>query len=99
MGSVRVDGLESAYPGAAGYNLYSADGVTLFQHDGSEYRNITGAMKLTAWPGVTTRQTPTELHPTKTGVDIPVLMISLPEQPMVKEILPPVSSIRKLMRK
>ena len=63
MGSVRVDGLESAYPGAAGYNLYSADGVTLFQHDGSEYRNITGAMKLTAWPGVTTRQTPTEPHP------------------------------------
>lgn len=63
MGSIRVDGLESAYPGAAGYNFYSADGVTLFQHDGSEYRTITGAMNLTAWPGVTTRQTPTVLKP------------------------------------
>lgn len=63
MGSVRVDGLESAYPNAAGYNFYSADGVTLFQHKGNEYRNILGAMKLTAWPGVTTRQTPSKLRP------------------------------------
>ena len=63
MGSIRVDGLESAYPGAAGYNFYSADGVTLFQRDGSEYRHIIGAMNLTAWPGVTTRQTPTALKP------------------------------------
>lgn len=63
MASYRVDGLESAYPGAAGFNLYSADGVTLFQSKGDEYRNILGAMKLTAWPGVTTRQTPVALQP------------------------------------
>lgn len=63
MASYRVDGLESAYPGAAGFNFYSADGVTLFQDSGDEYRNILGAMKLTAWPGVTTRQTPVKLNP------------------------------------
>lgn len=63
MASFRVDGLESAYPMAAGYNFYAADGVTLFQKEGQEYRNILGAMKLTAWPGVTTRQMPTPLLP------------------------------------
>ena len=63
MASYRVDGLESAYPGAAGFNFYSGDGVTLFQNSGDEYRNILGAMKMTAWPGVTTRQTPVPLKP------------------------------------
>lgn len=63
MASYRVDGLESAYPGAAGFNFYSADGVTLFQSSGDEYRNILGAMKLTSWSGVTTRQTPVKLNP------------------------------------
>ncbi|MCD7973044.1 MAG: hypothetical protein LUG18_10350 [Candidatus Azobacteroides sp.] len=61
MASSRVDGLESAWPVAAGYNFYSADGVTLFQRDGEGYRKILGAMDLTAWPGVTTRQTPVPL--------------------------------------
>lgn len=65
MASNRVDGLESAYPNAAGYNFYSADGVTLFQKNGVGYREIIGAMTLTAWPGVTTRQTTSELLPTE----------------------------------
>lgn len=63
MASRRTDGLESAAPGAAGYNFFIADGATQFARNGDEYLRGMGATNLTSWPGVTTRQTPLELHP------------------------------------
>jgi hypothetical protein len=62
MSSSRTDGLESAYPFAAGYNFYACDGSVLLERDGGEHKLALGAYKLTAWPGVTARQVP-ELKP------------------------------------
>jgi hypothetical protein len=62
MSSGRTDGLESAYPGAAGYNFYACDGTVLLEREGGEHRKALGAYNLTAWPGVTARQVP-ELKP------------------------------------
>lgn len=62
MSSSRTDGLESAYPGAAGYNFYECDGSVLLEREGGEHRKALGAYRLTAWPGVTARQVP-ELKP------------------------------------
>ncbi|MEI6422396.1 MAG: polysaccharide lyase family 8 super-sandwich domain-containing protein, partial [Lentisphaerota bacterium] len=63
MASSRVDGLESSCMGAANFNFYSCDGVTLLQRQGNEYAKAIGAFNLTSWPGVTTRQTPETLKP------------------------------------
>lgn len=63
MASRRVDGLESAFPVAAGFNLFTADGATNFQRSGDEYNRLMGAMKLTALPGITMRQVSKELKP------------------------------------
>lgn len=63
MASFRCDGLESAYGFAAGFNFFTCDGATLFQRTGNEFRSVTGALDLTAWPGVTARQTPEKLLP------------------------------------
>lgn len=56
MASVRCDGLESATNMADEYNFYTADGLTLFQKSGDEYRRIIGASDVTASPGVTARE-------------------------------------------
>lgn len=63
MASRRVDGLESSWPAAAGFNFFTNDGVTLLQRRGNEYAEAIGAFTLTAWPGITARQTPTPLVP------------------------------------
>ena len=55
MASVRCDGLESAFPGASGFNFFAADGATFFQKNGDEYHKVIGAMRLSAWPGITAR--------------------------------------------
>lgn len=56
MASVRCDGLESAPEMADKYNFFTADGATLFQKNGDEYRTVFGAWDVTAMPGVTARQ-------------------------------------------
>ncbi len=63
MSSFRVDGMESAWPVADGFNFFVTDGATMFMRDGTEYGRSIGAIDLTAWPGVTTRRTPVELKP------------------------------------
>lgn len=63
MASRRVDGLESAAGMADGYNFYTADGLTLFQRSGNEYRPIMGAWDVTASPGVTAREGAGRLTP------------------------------------
>ncbi|MFZ4777146.1 MAG: polysaccharide lyase family 8 super-sandwich domain-containing protein, partial [Terrimicrobiaceae bacterium] len=62
MSSSRTDGLESAYPTAAGYNFYACDGSALLERKGGEHKLVLGAYNLSAWPGVTARQVP-ELKP------------------------------------
>lgn len=56
MASVRCDGLESAPDMADAYNFFNADGMTLFQKTGDEYRKVFGAWDITASPGVTARE-------------------------------------------
>lgn len=56
MASVRCDGLESAINIADEYNFFTADGMTLFQKSGDEYRPVFGAWDVTAAPGVTARE-------------------------------------------
>ena len=56
MASVRCDGLESATNIADEYNFFTADGMTLFQKNGDEYRPVFGAWDVTAAPGVTARE-------------------------------------------
>lgn len=56
MASIRCDGLESAHTFADAYNYYTADGSTLFQKSGDEYRKAFGAYDVTAFPGVTARE-------------------------------------------
>lgn len=63
MASHRKDGLESTVSPAAGYNLFTNDGHTLFYRDGKEYSEAMGAWNLTALPGVTARQGEAALHP------------------------------------
>lgn len=63
MSSVRCDGIESAPPGADGYNFYPTDGMTLFQKRGDEYKIMVGAMDVTATPGVTAREGMDRLEP------------------------------------
>lgn len=63
MASVRCDGLESACNFADEFNLFTNDGLTLFQRNGDEYRKIIGAMDLTAMPGITAREGMDKLTP------------------------------------
>lgn len=56
MASIRCDGIESFFKKADGYNIYTCDGMTLFQRNGDEYKKAMGAWNLTAPPGVTARQ-------------------------------------------
>jgi hypothetical protein len=56
MASIRCDGIESYYKKADGFNLFTCDGMTLFQRSGEEYKKALGAWNLTAVPGVTARQ-------------------------------------------
>ena len=63
MASVRCDGLESAHTFADAYNYYVADGGTLFQRRGNEYRKAFGAYDVTAYPGVTAREGMSRLRP------------------------------------
>ena len=63
MASVRCDGLESAINFADEYNFYTADGQTLFQKRGDEYRRIIGAWDVTALPGITARKGMEQLTP------------------------------------
>jgi hypothetical protein len=63
MASVRCDGLESAPESADKYNFFTADGATLFQRNGDEYRKVFGAWDVTATPGVTARQGMEKLKP------------------------------------
>lgn len=56
MASKRCDGIESATNFADSYNFYTADGLTLFQRKGNEYKTIYGAFDVTASPGVTARE-------------------------------------------
>lgn len=63
MASVRCDGLESALNVADVYNFFTADGATLFQKSGNEYRKVFGAWDVTATPGVTARQGMDKLTP------------------------------------
>lgn len=63
MASVRCDGLESANNFADEFNIYTNDGLTLFQRQGDEYRKIIGAMDLTAMPGITAREGARKLKP------------------------------------
>lgn len=63
MASVRCDGLESALNVADVYNFFTADGATLFQKSGNEYRKVFGAWDVTAMPGVTARQGMDKLTP------------------------------------
>lgn len=62
MASVRVDGVESALF-ADNYNFHTADGVTLFQRNGDEYRRILGSCDVTALPGTTAREGMEKLIP------------------------------------
>lgn len=48
--------MESATGFADEYNFYTADGSTLFQNTGDEYRNVLGAFDATAFPGITARE-------------------------------------------
>lgn len=63
MASIRCDGLESANNFADEFNIYTNDGLTLFQRQGDEYRRIIGAMDLTAMPGITAREGMDKLKP------------------------------------
>lgn len=63
MASVRCDGLESAMSMADAYNLFTTDGMTLFQKTGNEYKPIYGAFDVTASPGVTAREGMDRLTP------------------------------------
>ena len=63
MASVRCGGLESAANIADQYNFFTADGTTLFQKSGNEYRRVFGAWDVTATPGVTARQGMDKLTP------------------------------------
>lgn len=54
--SNRTDGLESAYPMASGYNLFTCDGQTVFERQGGESARAIGAAELTMLPGITARQ-------------------------------------------
>lgn len=63
MASNRCDGLESADHFADEFNVYTNDGLTLFQRKGDEYRKIIGAMDLTAMPGITAREGEQRLKP------------------------------------
>lgn len=63
MASSRCDGLESASSFADEFNIYTNDGLTLFQRNGDEYRKVIGAMDLTALPGVTAREGEQRLKP------------------------------------
>lgn len=63
MASFRCDGLESAHTFADAYNYYTADGATLFQKSGDEYRKAFGAYDVTAFPGVTAREGMDRLEP------------------------------------
>lgn len=63
MASSRCDGLESANNFADEFNIYTNDGLTLFQRKGDEYRKIIGAMDLTAMPGITAREGEHRLKP------------------------------------
>lgn len=63
MASVRCDGLESATNIADEYNFFTADGMTLFQKSGEEYRPIFGAWDVTAAPGVTAREGMDKIKP------------------------------------
>ncbi|MCS2583782.1 polysaccharide lyase beta-sandwich domain-containing protein [Bacteroides sp. BFG-551] len=63
MASVRCDGLESAVAAADEYNFYPADGMTLFQKSGNEYRKAIGAWDITMTPGVTAREGAEKLIP------------------------------------
>ena len=63
MASVRCDGLESAHTFADAYNYYVADGGTLYQKTGNEYRKAFGAFDVTAYPGVTAREGMDRLQP------------------------------------
>ncbi|MDD3154719.1 MAG: polysaccharide lyase family 8 super-sandwich domain-containing protein [Victivallaceae bacterium] len=65
MASSRVDGVESAVGMDDAYNLFSADGATLFQRRGDEYRRSFGAIDLYAYPGVTTRRSPEVIRPVR----------------------------------
>jgi len=56
MASQRCDGIESANDFADAYNFYTADGMTLFEKNGTEYRSIFGGWDVTASPGVTARE-------------------------------------------
>lgn len=56
MASNRVDGVESYYDGADGFNYFCADGATFFQRNGDEYIKALGAFELSLYPGVTTRK-------------------------------------------
>ncbi|MFZ4457330.1 MAG: polysaccharide lyase family 8 super-sandwich domain-containing protein [Bacteroidales bacterium] len=90
MASVRCDGLESALKVADEYNFFTADGATLFQKSGNEYRKVFGAWDVTATPGITARQgmdkvTPTVLFANLKGtVDANIVKIK-PEETMVIE--------------
>lgn len=55
--------MESAGNFADEFNIYTNDGLTLFQRKGDEYRKIIGAMDLTAMPGVTAREGERRLKP------------------------------------
>lgn len=63
MASSRCDGLESASDFADAYNFYTADGLTLFEKDGREYRSVFGGWDVTASPGVTAREGMENLTP------------------------------------
>lgn len=63
MASVRCDGLESAAEVADGYNLFTNDGLTLFQRTGDEYHKALGAWDLTLLPGITAREGCDRLNP------------------------------------
>ena len=63
MASSRCSGLESADNTADNYNFYTADGLSLFQRTGYEYKSIFGAYDVTASPGVTAREGMEKLTP------------------------------------
>lgn len=63
MASSRCNGLESTINLADEYNFCTADGQTLFQRRGNEYREIIGACDVLALPGVTARQGMENLTP------------------------------------
>lgn len=63
MASVRCDGLESACEVADGYNLFTNDGLTLFERSGDEYNKVLGAWDLTLLPGITAREGCDRLNP------------------------------------